>query len=55
MKKDKKDYKREVALKLEDGIKNGENINECVIAFCNTHFSKEYTQLLIDHIMENEY
>lgn len=55
MKKDKKEYKREVALKLEDGIKNGENINEWVIAFCNTHFSKEYTQLLIDHIMENEY
>ena len=53
--KKKNENNQKGALKLDEGIKNGENINEWVIAFCNTHFSKEYTQLLIEHIMENEY
>ena len=53
--KKEKDNNQRVVLNLEKGIKDDECINDWVIEFCKAHFSKEYTNILLDHIQETNY
>ena len=48
-------YKDEIALRLEDGIKDGNTIKEWVVDFCEAHFSAEYTDLLLAHILQSDF
>ena len=54
MKKEKENNQR-VVFNLEKGIKNDDLINEWVIEFCNAHFSKDYTNILLEHLLDPNY